>query len=115
MGLFGKKQKPDADGFYETGISAEGVAAHTLTLVKINGKQVVVASAEGKMVAFDDECPHAAASLSDGELHRWKVICPDHGYCFDVRSGRINWPEDEVYRLKRYEIKVVDGLVKVKV
>ena len=61
-----------------------------------------------------DHRPHAAASLSDGSLSRWKVSCPDHGYCFDIRSGRITWPEDEFYRLKRYDVTVEAGEVRVK-
>jgi nitrite reductase/ring-hydroxylating ferredoxin subunit len=42
------------------------------------------------------------------------VTCPDHQYCWNIRNGRILWPEDENYRLKKYGVMVVDGIVKVK-
>ncbi len=115
MGIFGKKQRADAAGFVGTGVAATAVQVDTLTLVKVNGQRIVLARWENELFAFSDDCPHAAASLSDGSLNRWKVSCPDHGYCFDIRNGRITWPEDELYRLKRYELKIEGGEVRVKV
>ncbi|MEZ4642856.1 MAG: Rieske (2Fe-2S) protein [Chloroflexota bacterium] len=47
---------------------------------------------QGKLIAFSAVCPHAAADLSQWELHRGKVICPDHEYKFDVGNGRILYP-----------------------
>jgi len=114
MKFWQPKSEPDSEGFYETGITAVSLLITPLQAVKINGQKVVVAQVEGRLAAFDSHCPHAAADLSKGELHRWKLICPDHGYCFDVRNGRVTWPEDEVYRLKMFDIIVKDGTIWVK-
>ena len=111
---FWQPKQPDADGFYETGVTAVSLQTRPMQTVKINKKKIVLARYEEKLVAFDSSCPHAAADLSKGDMHRWKLTCPDHSYCFDVRNGRVLWPEDEVVRLKFFEIKIADGLVKLK-
>ena len=115
MNLFKRRVEPDAEGFYPTKISADSVLPNQMQPVKINGEKVVLARYEDKIHVFTSVCPHAAADMSKGELSRWKVYCPDHEYCFDIRNGRINWPEDEVYRLKKYPIKLVDGEIYLKI
>lgn len=112
MNLF-RRAKPDAEGFYEAA-TADSVQPNAMIRVKIEGRPVVLIRYEGQLYAFSAICPHAAADLSQGTLNRWKVCCPDHGYCFDVRSGRILWPEDEPYGLRRYSVKVENGTVFVK-
>ena len=62
-----------------------------------------------EIVAFAERCPHAAGKLN--EIHNGRVRCPEHDYKFDVRTGRILWPADELYHLRRYPIKVVDGVI----
>ncbi len=52
--------------------------------------------------------------MAEGELSRYKVTCPDHDYCFDICTGGLLWPEDEVYRLKKESVKVESGTVRVK-
>lgn len=114
MKLWNTKMEPNADGFYETGITAVSLKTTPMQAVKLNGRKVVLVQYEGKLVAFDSRCPHASADMSQGELHRWKLYCPEHSYCFDVRNGRIAWPEDEVYRLKMFDQKIENGMIFVK-
>ena len=113
MRFFKTKATPDDDGFFET-VPAESVQPNQMAAVHINGQKLILTRWESKIYAFAAECPHAAADLADGWVSKWKVICPDHEYCFDIRSSRITWPEDENYRLKMFAVKEVDGLVKVK-
>lgn len=41
----------------------------------------------GEFFAIDDTCPHQGASLGEGTLHEGRVICPWHGWIFEVRTG----------------------------
>ena len=111
MGLL-KRAKADAAGFY-TAVAAAAVQENEMTAVKLAGKKVILTRWQGKLIAFSAVCPHAAADLSQGELHRGKVICPDHEYKFDVGNGRILYPPDETYCLRRYTVKEEDGQVLV--
>lgn len=113
MNLFRSKATPDAEGYFTT-VAAEAVQADQMTAVSLNGQKIILASWDGAFYAFPAECPHGAADFGKGWLSRYKVTCPDHQYCWDVRNGRILWPEDENYRLKKYPVKVEAGIVMVK-
>lgn len=114
MSLFRRKLKPDAEGFVDTAVPAAQVVADMMRAVRVNGRAIVLTRWEEVVYAFRSTCPHAAADLGGGSISRWKVTCPDHGYCFDVRNGRILWPEDEFYRLTCYEAKEANGTIHVK-
>ncbi len=48
-----------------------------------------------RLFACADRCPHAGATLSEGELEGPVVTCPRHGSQFDVRTGeRLRGPAD---------------------
>ena len=48
-----------------------------------------------RLHACADRCPHAGATLSEGELEGPVVTCPRHGSQFDVRTGeRVRGPAD---------------------
>jgi nitrite reductase/ring-hydroxylating ferredoxin subunit len=38
--------------------------------------------------AIDGICPHAGGILGEGDVEGERVICPIHGFAYDVRSGR---------------------------
>lgn len=37
--------------------------------------------------ALDDACPHAGGSLAEGSIEGGSVICPIHGYAYDIVTG----------------------------
>lgn len=113
MNLFRSKATPDAEGYFTT-VAADTVQADQMTAVSLNGHKIILTSWDGTLYAFSAECPHASADFSKGWISRYKVTCPDHQYCWDMRNGRILWPEDETYRLKKYPVKVEAGIVMVK-
>jgi 3-phenylpropionate/trans-cinnamate dioxygenase ferredoxin component len=41
-----------------------------------------------EVFALGDECSHAKASLSEGEVFDGEVECPRHGSPFDLKTGR---------------------------
>jgi nitrite reductase/ring-hydroxylating ferredoxin subunit len=112
--MFKRKQGIDKIGYYSCGVSEQILQAGAMTKVKVSGRLVILTRVNGEVVAFDDTCPHGAASLAKGSLVGHKISCPDHAYCFDIRSGRIVWPEDENYRLRQYAVKLEDGEVKIR-
>ncbi|GAA0607751.1 MULTISPECIES: non-heme iron oxygenase ferredoxin subunit [Sporichthya] len=57
-------------------VEPEGTA---ICLVRLN---------DGGVFAIGDECSHEDIELSDGDLDGDEVMCPAHGSCFDVRTGK---------------------------
>jgi nitrite reductase/ring-hydroxylating ferredoxin subunit len=53
---------------------------------------VLVAMADGVPCAIEDACNHAGASLSEGARQGCRVICPMHGYGFDLVTGNLLEP-----------------------
>ncbi len=95
-------------------VDAARVVEDEMTAVQVRGRRVILTRVDGALYAIDSACPHAAADLSRGSLRRWRICCHEHDYCFDIRSGRLVWPEDEPYRLRRYEVKEEGGVVMVR-
>jgi nitrite reductase/ring-hydroxylating ferredoxin subunit len=64
----------------------------------------------GELRAVADVCPHAGATLSEGELEGVVLTCPRHGSQFDVRTGdRLRGPADEA--IATFEVVEEDGFV----
>jgi nitrite reductase/ring-hydroxylating ferredoxin subunit len=72
---------------------------------------VAVYHVGGEVSAVADVCPHAGATLSEGELDQAVLTCPRHGSQFDVTSGeRLRGPADTdlaTYRVRRAAGQVV--------
>jgi apoptosis-inducing factor 3 len=110
----GSSPRSDESGYYPAAVAGE-LVPDTMIRVEIAGRPILIANLSGQLHAFSAVCPHASGDLGQGTLHKGRIDCPDHGYRFDIRSGRPVWPEDEVCRLKRYPVKVEAGLVMVQI
>jgi 3-phenylpropionate/trans-cinnamate dioxygenase ferredoxin subunit len=97
-----------------------------MTMVEIDGHQLVVARANGEFYIADGRCPHLHAKLWNGTLEGTVLECPLHHSQFDLVDGRAvrwtNWSGtvltvSELVRhprpLRTYEVKVEDGVVKM--
>jgi nitrite reductase/ring-hydroxylating ferredoxin subunit len=60
-----------------------------MTLVRVNGRRIVIGRSEDGFRAFDDRCSHKGASLADGVLMCGRVQCPWHGSQFDTGTGQV--------------------------
>lgn len=55
--------------------------------VSVEGRALVVCRVDGQVHAFGGACPHAGGPLCDGDLQGASVVCPWHGWTFNVRTG----------------------------
>jgi nitrite reductase/ring-hydroxylating ferredoxin subunit len=55
--------------------------------VKLNGLELAVFRRAGRLLALENACPHEGAALAEGELKGDFVVCPGHGYRFNLRTG----------------------------
>ena len=63
----------------------------------VGDKQIAIFNVDGTFYAIDDICPHAGASLCEGEVSGTKVTCPWHAAEFDLRSGAPLRPPEAVF------------------
>lgn len=52
--------------------------------------EVALFNVGGEFFALENSCPHQGGPIADGWLEGAMVTCPWHGWCFDVRSGKMS-------------------------
>jgi nitrite reductase (NADH) small subunit len=55
----------------------------------VGAYSVAVFHVEEGFYAVENVCPHQGGPLADGWLEGTTITCPWHGWCFDLRSGKM--------------------------
>jgi nitrite reductase/ring-hydroxylating ferredoxin subunit len=84
-----------------------------MTWITHGREEILVANVAGRHYAMDNVCSHSGGSLADGWLEDTIVICPLHGWEYDVTSGCCTHIRDEC--LRTYRVVVQDGELFVEV
>jgi nitrite reductase/ring-hydroxylating ferredoxin subunit len=82
------------------------------TAVRIGGLVIALFNVNGTFHALTNRCPHRGGPLGEGFLDGAQVSCPWHNYTFDVTTGENVVSAD--LKVERYEVRVVDGQVCVR-
>jgi nitrite reductase/ring-hydroxylating ferredoxin subunit len=72
---------------------------------------VLVTTVDGVPTAIEDACNHAGAMLTEGARSVARphcVVCPMHGYVFDLRTGGLVAPRGLCADQRTFEV-VVEG------
>ena len=51
--------------------------------------EVALFNVDGTFYALENSCPHQGGPLAEGWLEGSLVTCSWHGWCFDVRTGKM--------------------------
>ena len=86
---------------------ADGQVRH----VKIGSRDIALARVAGEYFALSDLCRHAFGPLSQGFVDGHHLVCPWHGWRYDVRDGSTDHPDANV---RTYPVTVRDGEVFVR-
>lgn len=79
----------------------------------INDVDVAVFKVKGEIYALSNICPHQhSALIYDGYIEDGCVVCPIHGWMFDLKTGIM--PSKKA-GLDSYPVKIISGKVFVKV
>ncbi len=79
----------------------------------IDDVEIALFKVDGKIYALSNICPHQhTALIYDGFIEDCKVVCPAHGWEFDLKTGRM---AQNRKGLDTYEVEVNDREVFVKV
>lgn len=78
----------------------------------INDVDVAVFYVNDEVFAVSNVCPHQhSATLFDGFIENLNVVCPAHGWEFDLKTGK---QPDGRKGIRTFPVKVVDKKVYVK-
>ncbi len=76
--------------------------------LKLGKRDIALARVGGRFFALSNVCRHAFAPLADGYLDGYALMCPWHGWRYDVRDGTTDHPNADV---KTYAVAVRGGEV----
>ena len=86
-------------------------------IIEVGDKEIALFNYKGNFYAIDNTCPHRGAPLGEGRIEEGILICPNHEWRFELKSG---WcpqnPElsTEVYPIKIHDEKIYIRLEKAK-
>ena len=73
---------------FEVVLHVEALKPGEVSEVIAGGTAICIANVDGEYFALSNTCPHADGPLGEGRLEGSSVLCPYHGWAFDVRDGR---------------------------
>ena len=76
------------------------------------GGRLCVARLKGQIVVLDNTCPHSDGPLGQGMIEDGCVVCPYHGWAFDLKTGEATHDHSEKVRV--FESEVRDGSLMVR-
>ena len=66
-------------------------------------------TADDRVFALEDRCPHKGGPLSQGIVHGTHVTCPLHSQVIGLESGRVQAPDTGC--VTSLPVRIVDGRV----
>ncbi len=81
--------------------------------VRVKGKPVLLAKVGGQVYAVSNLCPHAGCQLQSGILTDYLVMCPCHGWKFDIRNGE--YQENHQTKLQTYKCQIEKGKILIEI
>lgn len=94
--------------------SIDEVKVNACHSVDVNGIQIVLFNLDGEFFAMRDNCSHARARLSAGDIEGNEIVCPLHGATFNIRTGEATGPP--AYNgVKTYQVRVTGSDLELEV
>jgi nitrite reductase/ring-hydroxylating ferredoxin subunit len=82
-------------------------------VVRAGDHTIALFNVDGVFHAIDNTCVHAGGPLGEGDLQGTTVLCPWHGWGYDVTSGEATHDPDT--RLSCFAVKVAGDDILVEV
>jgi toluene monooxygenase system ferredoxin subunit len=83
-----------------------------MAAVQVGTTRVLLVDVDGEVRAYDNRCPHRAWPLERGTLADGVLTCANHGWSFDVATGRCVDPGERDLVPHRCRVDD-DGMVRV--
>jgi nitrite reductase (NADH) small subunit len=93
-------------------ICAENELPREGEVCEMAGGRLCVARVGGVISVLDNECPHEGGPLGQGMIENGRVVCPYHGWAFDVKTGAAEHDASEHVRI--FESVIQDGALMVR-
>ena len=76
-----------------------------IAVVEVNNKKICITKYQEQWFGFPFTCPHAGGVLAGGYIDKTgNVVCPLHGYKFNLKNGRNS--SGEGFYMKTFPIEI---------
>lgn len=79
--------------------------------LQLRAWNVLLIRQEDAVYAVRNQCTHQSSSLTEGRIRRGNLVCPLHGACFSLKTGKCaggTYPD-----LRTFDTDIVDGWINV--
>jgi NAD(P)H-dependent nitrite reductase small subunit len=81
-------------------------------IIEVGDKEIALFNYKGNFYAIDNTCPHRGSPLGEGRVEEGILICPNHEWRFELKSG---WcPQNPELSTEVYPIKVSDEKIYIR-
>lgn len=105
-------------GWYAAGLSKDFVKSKPEKVVIFGVPIVIWRNEEGEVAALLDKCNHRNVPLSEGQVVNNCVVCPYHGWTYDIAGQCVQIPSEGPHkeripqkRIESFPVKEENGLV----
>lgn len=80
--------------------------------IEVGGTKIAIFNLNGRFLTIENACPHKGGPLCDGIVSGTTVVCPLHGWRFDLESGMAVLASEPAC-IATFPTRVEDGVVAV--
>lgn len=100
------------DGTWRFATNLDSIPDHAIKALAVDGEPLVFSRVGRKVTCFRDACAHLGSAISDGAVAQGRIICPRHGFEYDLMSGEcLTAPE---VQLRAMAVRLVGDRVEVR-
>ena len=88
-------------------------SGRTVRLAALPDRYLAIFLVDGVVRCIDNECPHVGSPLARGAVVEGRVVCPSHGWTFDLATGDLCTVFGEQPGVRTYRTEVRDEIVYV--
>ena len=108
-----RRNKIKSPDYFVPSIEESEIKEGKMKAVRIRGNAILLVRQGGQVFGVSNKCPHMGCSLESGILNDHVIMCPCHGWNFDVRNG--SYLEIKGITLACYRSKIENGKVYVEI
>jgi nitrite reductase/ring-hydroxylating ferredoxin subunit/Fe-S cluster biogenesis protein NfuA len=99
-------------GTWSFAMDVDAIPDGGIATASIQGEALLFSRSSRQVACFRDACAHLGLPISSGSVAKGKIICPHHGFQYDLMTGEcLTAPE---VQLRPVPVRLVDDRVEVR-
>jgi len=92
-------------------LKAEDLPIGKSAIVLVDGQEIAVFNYKNEYFAILNKCPHKGGPLGEGRVQEGIVICPNHEWRFELKTG--NSMQNPEMKVKIFPVRIKDEKIYV--